>query len=93
MKDDDKKKSKRYPLGGEFGDKYLTYQEARCMACFLRGNTVKSAARIMDLSPRTVEYYVNNMKKRLDCHTKSELIYRVIETEFPYKFNLNPMEF
>ncbi len=93
MKDDDNKKPERYRLGGEFGDKYLTRQEARCMVCFLRGNTVKGTAKILELSPRTVEYYVNNMKKRLDCLTKSELIYRVIETEFPYNVNLDPMSF
>ncbi len=93
MKDDDSKKPKRYRLGGEFGDKYLTHQEARCMVCFLRGNTVKSTASIMDLSPRTVESYINNMKKRLDCRTKSELVFRIIKTEFPYNVNLDPLTF
>ena len=28
---DNSKKLERYRLGGEFGDKYLTYQEARCI--------------------------------------------------------------
>ncbi len=93
MKNDDSKKLKRYCLGGEFGNKYLTSQEAKCMICFLRGNTVKATAEIMDLSPRTVEYYTNNMKKRLNCRSKSELVFRVIKTEFPNNVNLDPLTF
>ncbi len=90
---DDSKKPERYRLGGEFGDKYLTRQEARCMVCFLRGNTVKGTARIMELSPRTVEYYVNNMKKKLSCCSKSDLVRRVVDCEFPYNVNLDPLTF
>ncbi len=90
---DDSKKPERYRLGGEFGDKYLTRQEARCMVCFLRGNTVKSTARIMDLSPRTVEYYVNNIKKKLGVVSKSDLVFRVIKTDFTKNNNIDPLMF
>lgn len=90
---DDNKKPERYRLGGEFGDKYLTRQEARCMVCFLRGNAIKGTAKILDLSPRTVEYYVNNMKKKLGVVSKSELVFRVIETDFTKDNNIDPLTF
>ncbi len=90
---DDNKKPERYRLGGEFGDKYLTRQEARCMVCFLRGNTVKGTAKILELSPRTVEYYVNNMKKKLGVVSKSELVFRVIECDFTKDNNIDPLTF
>ncbi len=90
---DESKKPERYRLGGEFGDKYLTRQEARCMVCFLRGKTAEGAARIMELSPRTVEYYTSNMKKKLDIRSKSELVFRVIKTDFTNNNNLDPLTF
>lgn len=85
------KKPVRYTIGGEFGDKHLTRQEARCMACFLKGATMKRAANTLGLSPCTIEYYTNNMKKRLDFHSKSELVLRIARTPFAKKANVDPM--
>ncbi len=93
MKDKKKKSQDRYYLDCENDDTYLTRQEARCMVCFLRGATVSAAADILELSPRTVEYYVNNMKKRLGCNAKYELIQLVIESGFPYDVDLDPHTF
>ena len=81
----------RYTIGGEFGDKYLTRQEARCMACFLKGATMKRVANTLGLSPRTVEYYVNNMRKRLGFHSKYELVLKIARTPFAKKANVDPM--
>ncbi len=39
----------------------------------------------MGLSPRTVEYYVNNMKKKLGVLSKADLVFRVIKTDFTKK--------
>lgn len=86
-----KKSQDRYPLGGEFEDVYFTRQEARCMVCMLKGATVKAAANTMELSPRTVEYYVNNMKKKVNCYSKSELI-RVIVDSSTFPFEIDKVE-
>ena len=61
---------------------YLTYREAQCMLLFIHGKTVIKAARCLALSPRTVEYYLNNMKAKLKCRTKSELIEQILQTQF-----------
>ncbi len=93
MKEKKNKPQERYYLDDEQQEDYLTRQEARCMVCFLRGMTVKATADMLELSPRTVEYYVNNMKKRLSCSSKYDLVRLVIESKFPYNVNLDPLIF
>jgi DNA-binding CsgD family transcriptional regulator len=72
---------RRYVLD-EHHQMYLTYREAQCMLLFIHGKTVIKAAHCLALSPRTVEYYLNNMKSKLKCRTKSELIELILQTEF-----------
>lgn len=76
------KKKEIYPLGGELADIHFSKQEAKCMVCLLKGKSTKGIARALDLSPRTVEYYVKNMKRKLQCRTKFELMELVSETDF-----------
>lgn len=61
---------------------YLTYREAQCMLLFIHGKTVLKVAQYLALSPRTVEYYLNNMKSKFNCRTKSELIEQILQTPF-----------
>lgn len=81
-----------YSLGKKFKNIHLTRQEARCMVCLLRGNSMKLAANALGLSARTVEYYVNNIKKKLRCRTKAELIGQVIETPFFSEENIKSLD-
>ena len=53
---------------------YFTYREAQCMAELMCGKTIKATGESLGLSPRTVEYYLKNMKSKLKCRTKSELM-------------------
>ena len=73
---------RRYVLDEERQQLYLTYREAQCMLLFIHGKTVIKAAHCLSLSPRTVEYYLNNMKAKLKCRTKSELIELILQTQF-----------
>jgi DNA-binding CsgD family transcriptional regulator len=52
------------------------------MTWLLKGKTINSIATILNLSPRTVEYYVKNMKAKIGCRTKFELIDLVYASEF-----------
>jgi DNA-binding NarL/FixJ family response regulator len=52
-------------LGDKYGAVYFTRREAECMVCLLREKTIVSIAAILKISPRTVEYYIKNMKKSL----------------------------
>ena len=53
---------------------YLTCQEHRCVQYLLEGYKYKLIAHKMGLSVRTVEFYVNNIKKKFNCKKKAELI-------------------
>ena len=63
-----------YKLGGKYGDIYFTRREADCMGWLLKGKTIRGVGIVLNISPRTVEYYIKNMKKKIGCRTKSELI-------------------
>lgn len=71
-----------YGLGNKYGNTYFTRREAECMVLLLKGKTINSVAGILNLSPRTVEYYIKNMKSKLGCRTKFELVDLVYASEF-----------
>ena len=77
-----RRKYRMYKLGEKFNDIYFTRREAECMAQLLKGKSIRSTAKILKLSIRTVEFYVNNMRKKLSCHTKFELIDLVMHSDF-----------
>lgn len=86
-----KKKSKRkskqsslriYFLGKKYPGAYFTRREAECMALLLKGKTVTTVAATLSLSPRTVEFYLKNMKIKVRCRTRYELIEIVQNSSF-----------
>lgn len=56
---------------------YFTRREAEVVVILMQGKTVAHAAERLSLSRRTVEYYVNNMKLKLGCHTKHEMLKKI----------------
>ncbi len=76
------KKIKKFFLGTHHRNVYFTNREAEVMVQLLQGKTLSAAASILNLSPRTIEFYVKNMKTKLACRTKSELIGKVFASEF-----------
>lgn len=73
---------KQYRLGGEFGQLCLTFREAQCTYFFIKGHTMRAIAERLGLSARTVEFYLENIKTKLNCVNKSDLISRVLESDF-----------
>lgn len=76
-----------YGLGNKYSGKYFTKREAECMALLLKGKTIHSVAIMLKISPRTVEYYIKNMKAKLGCRTKFELIDLVYASDFMQHFD------
>ncbi len=60
----------------------LSNRERECLFFLLRGRTAKSIAKILSISPRTVEVYLDRLKDKLGCLTKNELIERAIDEGF-----------
>jgi len=77
-----RKQAKIYKLGKKFKGIHFSRREAECMVCFLQGKTIYGTAAAIGLSPRTVEYYVKNMKSKIGCHSKCELIEKVLQSSF-----------
>lgn len=76
---------KRYYLDKEL-KMYITRRQAECMVHLINGKTIPATAKTLKLSPRTVEYYVNKMKRKLRCKTKADLIEKIIASGFLEKF-------
>jgi DNA-binding CsgD family transcriptional regulator len=53
---------------------YATKQECLCLDLLSKGFTEKEAALALNLSIRTVESYLNNLKLKLGCQYKSQLL-------------------
>lgn len=52
----------------------LTARESTCLKYLYEGQTAKQIARLLRISPRTVEVHINNMKSKLGCRSRFELI-------------------
>lgn len=52
----------------------LTNQEAACLTKLAQGKSFKETARLLTLSPRTVESYLHNIKNKMGCDSTSELL-------------------
>lgn len=75
--------SKHY-LNGKYSGKFLSRREAECLFFFAQGRSMREIGEHFGLSPRTVETHINNIKIKLDCHTKGELISIFSKVKSPY---------
>lgn len=57
---------------------YLTKRESECLNLLARGKNTKMIANMLELSPRTVEYYIENAKVKFNVRYRSELIEKYI---------------
>ncbi len=73
---------KRYYFDPDSPELYLTCREAQCIYYLLHGLTLVKTAEKLELSHRTVEFYVKNIKMKLNLLTKSELITYMMKVDF-----------
>lgn len=64
----------KHYLNGKHRGKFLSRREAECLFLFAQGRSMREIGEHMALSPRTIETHINNIKSKVDCHTKGELI-------------------
>lgn len=63
-----------YYIGNSLKDSGLTNREIECLFYAVRGKTASQIGKILSISKRTVETHINNIKSKLGCVTKSDLI-------------------
>ncbi len=61
-------------LSSNFSKVLLTVRETECARLLILGKTTKEIARGLNISPKTVEVYINNIKQKTGCHYKHDLI-------------------
>lgn|GEM_PF-3460007 len=52
----------------------LTSREEQCLKLLVNGETAKTSAKILGVSPRTIEMHLANAKKKYDCSNQANLI-------------------
>ena len=52
----------------------LSPRERQCLQLFQKGKSAQATAAILGIKQRTVEYYFDNIKNKLGCYTKFELL-------------------
>lgn len=62
-----------YELCETYPNFNLTKKETTIFYYLLKGKTAKETARILTLSPRTVEHHINTIKYKMQCCNKSQL--------------------
>ncbi len=58
--------------------KTVSKREIECAYCLVDGLSAKESAKKMNISHRTVEKYIENLKTKLKCRNQKELISIVI---------------
>ena len=68
-------KIERLNINGAYGNIKLSHRETECLIKISEGYSYKKIAQLLgDLSPRTIETYINSIKTKTGCNDKSELI-------------------
>lgn len=80
-------KIKKYYLSPSYPDVYLSCREAQCVAYFLKGYSNRIIGNILNLSSKTIDSYTDNIKKKLNCRSKAELIVKICQTNFMHQSN------
>ncbi len=77
--DENKRKNLLVRLNFKVPD--LSPREKEILSLYLQGETARSIAERLYLSSRTVESYLENIKNKLNCYQKTELIKRAQELQ------------
>lgn len=65
---------KRWHVNHISGKISLSKRELDCLKLIAKSHTIKEIAKILQLSPRTVETYLNNLKLKLQYERRSQLV-------------------
>ena len=72
----------RYYLGRKYPGIYLTSQEASCVTQLLKNMKYHDIGKILGKSPPTVNFYLRNVRIKLKCKNRAQLIEAIQQTDF-----------
>ena len=75
-------KPNSYSLGGKFESEKLTTRESETLFYLIRGYTAKEIALVLNISAKTIDYYIEQLKVKFEVRKRSELIEKTIEQGF-----------
>ena len=78
-----------YQLPYPYEHLYLTEREAECIFCLLHNQTIKSTGTLLNLSARTVEFYLKNIKTKMGIRTKHEILQLLQNHRFDHYENIH----
>jgi len=71
-----------YTLTTQYGDINISKRESECLFYLLRRRSVPEIANILQLSKRTIESYIDNIKFKMNCYSQDELREKSISLGF-----------
>ena len=71
-----------YILSEEHAPLPITKQQQICLFYLVRGKSAKEIAHILGKSARTIEKHITQLKEKLECYSKSQLIEKAIDSGF-----------
>ena len=73
--------NKKYPLGSKYQGIVLNHREAMCMRYLLKNFNTLQIARQMNLSLRTIGFYIDSIMLQLKCESLQELLDSIKQSE------------
>lgn len=61
---------------------HLSLREQECVNFIAKGLTAKQIGKALNISNRTVETYLENVKRKLCCHNRAELLWKLATLKF-----------
>lgn len=59
----------------------ISYREMQCLIWAIKGKTSKEIARLLKLSHRSVEKYLDNIKTKMDCLSRGQMVDQIFQSE------------
>ncbi|KTD05455.1 PAS and helix-turn-helix domain-containing protein [Fluoribacter gormanii] len=67
-----------YTLNGNENKYGLSSRECECVFLLIRGKSAKEIGVLLSLSKRTIESYIENIKNKMDCKNKAEILVKAV---------------
>lgn len=78
----------RYYLGGSYGDEYLTPKQIQCIYWLIHGKSYQEIGALLGITEKTVDHYIQAIKKKLKCKKGIQLVKAILESEVLSSFEM-----